>query len=70
MSPGVEQTSIRRRLERTSVLAVLLDALPQDIGSGFTARPHPQWPVLELEIEQQLPSRSGEPQVLRSRLAA
>jgi hypothetical protein len=49
---------------------VLLDALPQDIGSGFTARPHPQWPVLELEIEQQLPSRSGEPQVLRSRLAA
>ena len=49
---------------------VLLDALPHDIGSGFTARPHPQWPVLELEIEQQLPSRSGEPQVLRSRLAA
>ena len=49
---------------------VLLDALPHDIGSGFTARPHPQWPVLELEIEQQLPSRSGDPQVLRSRLAA
>ena len=49
---------------------VLLDALPHDIGSGFTARSHPQWPVLELEIEQQLPSSSGEPQVLRSRLAA
>lgn len=49
---------------------VLLDALPHDIGSGFTARSHPQWPVLELEIEQQLPARSGEPQVLRSRLAA
>ena len=49
---------------------VLLDALPLEIGSGFTARPHPQWPVLELEIEQQLPSRSGDPQVLRSRLAA
>ena len=49
---------------------VLLDALPQAIGSGFTARPHPQWPVLELEIEQQLPSRSGEQRSLRSRLAA
>ena len=49
---------------------VLLDALPHDIGSGFTARPHPQWPVLELEIEQQLPSRSGEGRSLRSRLAA
>ncbi len=49
---------------------VLLDALPQAIGSGFTARPHPHWPVLELEIEQQLPSRSGERRSLRSRLAA
>ena len=49
---------------------VLLDALPHDIGSGFTARPHPQWPVLELEIEQQLPSSSGVPRSLRSRLAA
>ena len=49
---------------------VLLDALPQAIGSGFTARPHPQWPVLELEIEQQLPSSSGERRSLRSRLAA
>ena len=49
---------------------VLLDALPNDIGSGFTARPHPQWPVLQLEIEQQLPSRSGAPRSLRSRLAA
>ena len=49
---------------------VLLDALPHDIGSGFTARPHPQWPVLELEIEQQLPSSSGELRSLRSRLAA
>ena len=49
---------------------VLLDALPNDIGSGFTARPHPQWPVLELEIEQQLPSSSGVPRSLRSRLAA
>ena len=49
---------------------VLLDALPHDIGSGFTARPHPQWPVLELEIEQQLPSSTGELRSLRSRLAA
>ena len=49
---------------------VLLDALPQAIGSGFTARPHPQWPVLELEVEQQLPSSSGAPRSLRSRLAA
>ena len=49
---------------------VLLDALPQAGGSGFTASPHSQLPVLELEIEQQLPSGSGEPQVLRSRLAA
>ena len=49
---------------------VLLDALPHNIGSGFTARPHPQWPVLELEIEQQLPSSSGVPRSLRSRLAA
>ena len=49
---------------------VLLDALPNDIGSGFTARPHSQWPVLELEIEQQWPSSSGEQRSLRSRLAA
>ena len=49
---------------------VLLDALPNDIGSGFTVRPHPQWPVLQLELEQQLPSRSGAPRSLRSRLAA
>ena len=49
---------------------VLLDALPHDIESGFTARPHPQWSVLELEIEQQLPSSSGELRSLRSRLAA
>ena len=49
---------------------VLLDALPNDIGSGFTARPHPQWPVLELEIEQQLPTGSGKRRSLRSRLAA
>ena len=49
---------------------VLLDALSNDIGSGFTARPHPQWPVLQLEVEQQLPSSSGEPRSLRSRLAA
>ena len=49
---------------------VLLDALPNGIGSGFTARPHPQWPVLQLEIEQRLPSSSGEPRSLRSRLAA
>ena len=48
---------------------VLLDALPNDIGSGFTARPHPQWPVLQLEVEQQLPSSSGAPRSLRSRLA-
>jgi len=49
---------------------VLLDALPNDTDSGFTARPHPQWPVLQLEIEQRLPSSSGEPRSLRSRLAA
>ena len=49
---------------------VLLDALPNGIGSGFTARPHPQWPVLQLEVEQQLPSSSGAPRSLRSRLAA
>ena len=49
---------------------VLLDALPQEIGSGFTARPHPQWPVLELEIEQQLPTGTGKWRSLRSRLAA
>ena len=49
---------------------VLLDALPNDIGSGFTARPHPQWPVLQLEVEQQLPSSSGVLRSLRSRLAA
>ncbi|WP_413403710.1 MULTISPECIES: prepilin-type cleavage/methylation domain-containing protein [unclassified Synechococcus] len=49
---------------------VLLDALSQEIGSGFKARPHPQWPVLELEIEQQLPTGSGKRRSLRSRLAA
>jgi len=49
---------------------VLLDALPNDIGSGFRVRLHPQWPVLELEIEQQLPSGSGEQRSLLSRLAA
>ena len=49
---------------------VLLDALPLIRGSGFTASPHPQLPVLQLEIEQQLPSGSGEQQTLRSRLAA
>lgn len=49
---------------------VLLDALPLTRGSGFTASPHPQLPVLQLEIEQQLPSGSGEQQTLRSRLAA
>ena len=49
---------------------VLLDALPLPMGSRFTASPHPQLPVLQLEIEQQLPSGSGEPLTLRSRLAA
>ena len=49
---------------------VLLDALPNGIGSGFTARPHRQWPVLQLEVEQQLPSSSGVLRSLRSRLAA
>ena len=49
---------------------VLLDALPNDTDSGFTARPHPQWPVLQLEIEQRLPSSSGELRSLRSRSAA
>ena len=49
---------------------VLLDALTKDIGSGFTARPHPQWPVLQLEIEQELDSSRGEQRRLRSTLAA
>ena len=49
---------------------VLLDALPLSMGSGFTASPHPQLPVLQLEIEQQLPSGSVEQRTLRSRLAA
>ena len=49
---------------------VLLDALPNDIGSGFTARPHPQWPVLQLEIEQELDSSRGQQRRLRSTLAA
>ena len=49
---------------------VLLDALPLIRGSGFTASPHPQLPVLQLEIEQQLPSGSGEQRTLRRRLAA
>ena len=49
---------------------VLLDALPLGRGSGFTASPHPQLPVLQLEIEQQLPSGSAELRTLRSRLAA
>ena len=49
---------------------VLLDALPLGRGSGFTASPHPQLPVLQLEIEQQLPSGAVEQRTLRSRLAA
>jgi hypothetical protein len=49
---------------------VLLDALPLSMGSGFAASPHPQLPVLQLEIEQQLPSGSGGLRTLRSRLAA
>ena len=49
---------------------VLLDALPLPMGSGFVASPHPQLPVLQLEIEQQLPSGSAEQRTLRSRLAA
>ena len=49
---------------------VLLDALPLPMGSGFAASPHPQLPVLQLEIEQQLPSGSAEQRTLRSRLAA
>ena len=49
---------------------VLLDALPLSMGSGFTASPHPQLPVLQLEIEQQLPSGSVEQRTLLSRLAA
>jgi len=49
---------------------VLLDALPLGRGYGFKASPHPQLPVLQLEIKQQLPSGSGEPRTLRSRLAA
>ena len=49
---------------------VLLDALPQAGGSGFTASPHPQLPVLQLEIEQQLPAGSDVLRTLSSRLAA
>lgn len=49
---------------------VLLDALPMDTGSGFTARTHPQLPVLQLEIEQALPSSDGSSRRLRSQLAA
>ena len=49
---------------------VLLNALPLSMGSGFTASPHPQLPVLQLEIEQQLPSGSVEQRTLRSRLVA
>ena len=49
---------------------VLLDALPLSMGSGFTASQHPQLPVLQLEIEQQLPSGPVEQRTLRSRLAA
>ena len=49
---------------------VLLDALPQDSGVGFQVRQHPSLPVLELEIEQELPAASGGRRVLRRRLAA
>ena len=49
---------------------VLMDALPLPMGSGFTASPHPQLPVLQLEIEQQLPSGSDGLRTLSSRLAA
>ena len=35
---------------------VLLDALPPDDGGGLEVNAHPQLPVLELELTQQLPS--------------
>ena len=49
---------------------VLLDALPQDSGVGFQVHRHPFLPVLELEIEQELPAASGGSRILRRRLAA
>ena len=49
---------------------VLLDALPQDSGVGFQVHQHPFLPVLELEIEQELPAASGGSRILRRRLAA
>ena len=49
---------------------VLLDALPQDSSVGFQVHQHPTLPVLELEIEQELPAASGGSRILRRRLAA
>ena len=49
---------------------VLLDALPQDSSVGFQVHQHPTLPVLELEIEQELPAASGGQRILRRRLAA
>ena len=49
---------------------VLLDALPQDSGVGFQVHQHPFLPVLELDIEQELPAASGGSRILRRRLAA
>ena len=49
---------------------VLLDALPQDYSVGFQVHQHPTLPVLELEIEQELPAASGGSKILRRRLAA
>lgn len=49
---------------------VLLDALPQDSSVGFQVHQHPFLPVLELEIEQELPAASGGSRILRRRLAA
>ena len=49
---------------------VLLDALPQDSSVGFQVHQHPTLPVLELEIEQELPAASGGSKILRRRLAA
>ena len=49
---------------------VLLDALPQDSSVGFQVHQHPTLPVLELEIEQELPAAFGGSRILRRRLAA
>ena len=62
----------RMDLTSTAQNRVLLDALPEGEGEGLQVIPHPQLPVLELELVQQLPpsarGSAGKPAVLlRSR---